>query len=280
MEFGAAYFPTYDGVSPDILAQVLEQRGWDSLAFADHTHIPAGRESDPPGGGELPRKYWTSLDLFTAVTAAAVSTARLRVGTGVCLVVQRDPITTAGEVASIDRLSGGRLDFAIGAGWNREEMRNHGTDPRTRMALLRERILAMKQIWSETEASFAGEFVSFERILCEPKPVQRPHPPILIGGDGPTVLDRVVDYCDGWYPEYVGDDSIFARIDELRHRADRPMLVHLGMNAPDPRVIETARGRGVDRIVVELPAGPLGAVEPELERWEAAISEVNGESAG
>lgn len=277
MDFGVTYFPTHDGVSPDVLAQTLEHRGWTALAFTDHTHIPAARESDPPGGGELPRKYWTSLDLFAAIAAAAVATSRLRVGSGICLLVERDPITTAGQVASMDRLSGGRFDFAIGAGWNREEMANHGTDPRTRMALLRERVLAMKEIWAETEASFEGRFVSFDRILCEPKPLQFPHPPIVLGGDGPTVLDRVLSYCDGWYPEYLGDDAIFERIDELRDRAERRPLVHLGMLAPDPRVIERARRHGVDRIVVELPAGPLSSIEPELDAWEAAIREVNGE---
>src|ERR1700759_2104578 len=186
MEFGVGYFPTHDGIGPGEIARVAEERGPDALFFAEHPHIPASRESPWSRGRQLPRKYWHCYDLFVALTAAAVATRRIRVGSGVCLVVERDPITTAKEVASVDHLSGGRLEFGIGAGWNREEMANHGTDPRTRMRLMAERVEAMKAIWTEDEASYHGEFVQFDRIWSWPKPVQHPHPPVLVGGMGAT----------------------------------------------------------------------------------------------
>jgi len=156
MDFGIGYFPTHDAVSPGGIARLAEERGHESLFFAEHTHIPASRETPYPGGAELPRKYSHTYDLFVALTAAAAATSTLRVGSGICLVVERDPIVTAKEVASLDHLSGGRFEFGVGGGWNREEMRNHGTDPRTRMRLMAERIEAMKAIWTQEEASYAG----------------------------------------------------------------------------------------------------------------------------
>jgi alkanesulfonate monooxygenase SsuD/methylene tetrahydromethanopterin reductase-like flavin-dependent oxidoreductase (luciferase family) len=146
MDFGVAYFPTHDGIGPGALARMVEERGLESLFFAEHTHIPASLESQRSEGGVLPQKYWHCYDLFVALTAAATATTRLRVGSGICLVIERDPIVTAKEVASVDHLSGGRMELGVGAGWNREEMRNHGTDPRKRMAILRERVEAMKAI--------------------------------------------------------------------------------------------------------------------------------------
>src|SRR5919107_26264 len=207
MDFGVGYFTTHDGMSPGAVAAMVEERAHESLFFAEHTHIPASRESPWGGGPVLPQKYWHCYDLFVAVTAALTATSRLRVGSGVCLVVERDPITTAKEVASVDRISGGRFEFGIGAGWNREEMRNHGVDPRTRFALMGERVAAMRAIWTQDEASFTGRDTSFERIWSWPKPVQRPHPPILVSGNGPTVLDRVLAYGDHWLPNVVGGDE-------------------------------------------------------------------------
>jgi probable F420-dependent oxidoreductase len=276
VEFGVGYFPTHQGLSPAAIAQLVEQRGQSSLLFAEHTHIPASRESPWPGGDRLPSKYWHCYDLFVALTAAAAATSRLRIGSGICLVIERDPIITAKEVASIDHLSGGRLDFGVGAGWNREEMRNHGTDPRTRMALMRERIEAMKAIWSEDEASYSGEHVRFERIWSEPKPVQRPHPPILVGGAGPGVLDRVLAFGDGWLPMLGRDPQTFERIAELRSRAERPIEVQAFI-APDPHDLERALAGGVRRAYTWLPSGGLSVVEPALERWEGAISELVGD---
>jgi probable F420-dependent oxidoreductase len=276
MDFGVGYFPTHDGVPPGALARWLEERGHESLFFAEHTHIPASRESEWSGGAELPRKYWHMYDLFVALTAAAEATTRLRVGSGICLVIERDPIVTAKEVASVDHLSGGRFEFGVGAGWNREEMRNHGTDPRVRMAVLRERVEAMKAIWTQDEASYAGEHVSFERVMSYPKPAQRPHPPILVGGDGPTVEDRVLAFGDAWLPNYRGNAEILQRARELLSRAERPVEVHMLGVPADAAEIARVHEAGARRAVRWLRSGSRSVVEPELERWEAAIAEFNG----
>jgi probable F420-dependent oxidoreductase len=279
MDFGVGYFPTHDGIGPGALAAWLEERGQESLFFAEHTHIPASRETPWPGGGELPRKYYHCYDLFVALTAAAVATTRLRVGSGICLVIERDPIVTAKEVASVDHLSGGRFEFGVGAGWNREEMRNHGTDPRVRMSVMRERVQAMKALWTEEEASYVGEHVAFERVWSYPKPAQRPHPPILVGGDGPTVLERVLAFGDAWFPNYrsAASGGIFERIDELHARAERPIEVQvIGMPA-DARELARVRDAGARRAIHWLPSGGRSTVERALQRWEAAIAELNGE---
>jgi probable F420-dependent oxidoreductase len=276
MEFGVGYFPTHDGIGPGPLARMLEEHGQSAVFFAEHTHIPASRDTPYPSGGPLPAKYAHTYDLFVALTAAAVATTRLRVGSGICLVVERDPIITAKEVASVDHLSGGRFEFGVGAGWNREEMANHGTDPRTRMALLRERVEAMRAIWTQHEASYAGRYVKFERIWCDPKPVQRPHPPVLVGGDGPTVLDRVLAFGDGWFPNYRGDRT-FTRIAELRARAERAVEVQLLSAPADPKLLERMRDAGVARALHWLPSGGRGHVERALARWEDAIARYNGQ---
>jgi probable F420-dependent oxidoreductase len=276
MDFGIGYFPTADAVGPGELAAYLEERGFSSLVFAEHTHIPASRESPYPGGGELPRKYTATLDLFVALTAAAVATSRLRVGSGISLVIQRDPIITAKEVASIDVLSGGRFDFGVGAGWNREEMANHGTDPRTRMRLFAERVEAMKAIWTEREASFHGEFVDFERILVEPKPVQRPHPPVLVGGLGATVIDRVLAFGDAWFPNWTPD--ITDRAAELSSRAERP-IDFMAMGPPaDPKELERLAEADTNLVSWWLPSAGYNVIEPELEKVEKAIAEFTGEA--
>jgi probable F420-dependent oxidoreductase len=275
MDFGVGYFPTHDGVRPGEIARRAEERGHSALYFAEHTHIPASRETPWPGGPQLPQKYWHTYDLFVALTAAAEATSRLRIGSGVCLVPERDPITTAKEVASVDHLSGGRFEFGVGLGWNREEMRNHGTDPRKRVPIMTERIKAMREIWLNDEASFHGEHVNFDRIWSWPKPAQRPHPPILIGGGGPTVLDRVLDHGDGWFPQW-RDENVFERIAELRARADRYVQVQMLSVPPDPKALEQCEQAGVDRVSVWLPSGPWSVVEPALEKWEAAIGELTG----
>jgi probable F420-dependent oxidoreductase len=274
MDFGVGYFPTHDGMSPGALAKLVEERGQSALLFAEHSHIPASRDSPWVGGRVLPQKYWHMYDLFVALTAAAEATSRLRVGSAVCLVVERDPITTANEVASIDQLSGGRLEFGVGAGWNREEMRNHGTDPRTRMTLLRERVEAMKEIWMNGEASYDGQFVQFERIWSYPKPAQRPHPPILVGGGGPTVIERVLAFGDSWFPNYRDLDD--ARVADLRSRAERPIDVDVIGMPPKAEAIERCAGLGVSRASIWLPTGGRSTVERNLEKWEAAIAEFTG----
>jgi probable F420-dependent oxidoreductase len=277
MEFGIGYFPTHDGIGPGAIARLLEEHGFESLFFAEHTHIPASRESPWPGGGELPRKYSHTYDLFVAATAALAATSRLRVGSGVCLVIERDPIVTAKEVASVDHLSGGRFEFGVGAGWNREEMRNHGTDPRTRMRLLAERIEAMKAIWSEDEASYQGEFVNFERIWSWPKPAQRPHPPILVGGDGPTVLDRVLAFGDAWFPNYTGARTL-ERAAELRSRANRPIQFQVFSGGAGAKDLEALAEAGCTRVCRWVPSGHRSTVESALADWAETIALFTGEA--
>jgi probable F420-dependent oxidoreductase len=278
VEFGIGYFATHDAVDPGALARLVEQRGHESLFFPEHTHIPASRETPYPAGGELPRKYAHTYDLFVAMTAAAVTTSKLRIGSGICLVIERDPITTAKEAASVDHLSGGRLEFGVGAGWNREEMRNHGTDPRVRMAIMAERVEAIKAIWTQEEASYNGEYVNFDRIWSWPKPAQRPHPPVLVGGNGPTVLDRVLRFGDAWIPNYLGEDvDLIAQSRELQSRAERP-IDFMVMGAPaKPAVLEQFEKAGVRRVVRWIPSAGLGPIEAALDRWESAIAELHGE---
>ena len=274
MEFGIGYFPTHDGVGPGALAQMVEERGFESLFFAEHTHIPAVRATPWPGG-EMPRKYWHTYDLFVALTAAAAATSRLRVGSGICQITQRDPIITAKETASIDHLSGGRFEFGVGAGWNREEMENHGTDPRTRMRVFKERIEAVKEIWTSPEASYEGKYVSFDRIWSYPKPVQRPHPPILVGGLGPTVLNYVLEFADAWFAVY-RPDVIFDLAAELRARAERHIDFQLIGAPADPQALEKLAEAGWTRVIHWLPSTPLSQLEPELVEWERAIAQFTG----
>ena len=200
MRFGIAVFPAEYAADPATIGRLVEERRFESLFFPEHTHIPVSRRTPYPPGGELPREYSRTYDPFVALAAAAASTRELLLATGICLVIERDPIITAKEVASLDRLSGGRFLFGVGAGWNIEEMENHGTDPRRRFSLMRERIEAMKAIWTQDEASYHGEQVDFDPIWCWPKPIQEPHPPVLVGGNGERVLDRVVAFGDEWMP--------------------------------------------------------------------------------
>jgi probable F420-dependent oxidoreductase len=278
MDTGIGYFPTHDAVDPAAMAALVEERGHAALYFAEHTHIPAARQTAWPGGAQLPRKYSRMHDLFVALTAAASATHRLRVGSGICLVVQRDPIITAKEVASVDALSGGRLEFGVGAGWNREEMANHGTDPRTRMRLMRERVEAMQAIWSQDEASYHGQFVDFDRIWCWPKPVQLPWPPVLVGGGGPTVLDRVLGFGDVWFAQH--RERPLERIDELRARAaeaGREIPVDVIGVPPKAEWIERYEAAGVRRVSFWAPSAARGVIEQALGAFERAVANAHGE---
>jgi probable F420-dependent oxidoreductase len=278
MDFGVAVFATAETVAPGPLARLVEERGFESLFFAEHTHIPAERRTPYPVGGDLPRKYAHTYDLFVALTAAAVATTRLRVGSGICLVTQRDPIITAKEVASVDQLSGGRLDFGVGSGWNREEMENHGVNPRTRMRLMADQIAAMKRIWTEDEASHDGEFVKFDRIWSWPKPAQRPHPPIIVGGNGPTVEDRVLAFGDAWMPNYLGPaDDVIGRGKQLLARADRPIDLMLMNAQPKPSMLARFEEAGFRRVLFFIPSAGRGPVERALDQIETAIAELHGE---
>jgi probable F420-dependent oxidoreductase len=278
MEFGVAIFPTEDAQDPTELARMAQQRGFESLFFPEHTHIPASRETPYPAGGELPPEYSRTYDPFVALTAAAAATDRLLIGTGICLIIERDPIITAKEVASLDRLSSGRFLFGVGAGWNVEEMRNHGTDAPRRFGLMRERVEAMKVIWTEEEASYSGKHVSFERIWSRPKPVQKPHPLVLVGGNGPRVLDRVLAFGDEWMPNRVGDDDgMIERFSELAARAreagrDPVPITQTGMMR-DPARIERFERAGVHRSVFWLPSRGPAEVEAAMDGYAAAAQE-------
>lgn len=269
MKFGVYMFPTDYAIDPVSLGRAVEGHGFESLFVPEHTHIPTSRRSPFPGGGELPKEYSHTLDPFVALGAVAAATERLMLGTGICLVIERDPITLAKEVASLDFISGGRVLFGIGGGWNREEMENHGTDPTRRWKVLRERIEAMQQIWTEDAAEYHGEFVDFDPIWQWPKPVQKPHPPVIIGGDGANTLQRVVRYGDGWMP--IGRRADFkARIDELNRltaeagRADIPVTIFGA--APKPDVIDAYAEAGVERLLFHLPPAPRDEVLPLLEQ--------------
>jgi probable F420-dependent oxidoreductase len=275
VNFGVAYFPTDESIEPAALARMAEERGFESVFVTEHTHIPADRGSPYPAGGELPREYWRIYDPFVALTTMAAATERIRIGTAICLLVERDPITTAKAVASLDRLSGGRFIFGIGAGWNLEEMQNHGTDPSRRFALLRERVEACKALWSEEEASYHGNFVDFDRVVCRPAPLQEPHPPILVGGNGPRVLKRVLAYGDGWFPNRIPpDEQMIARVEELQElgeRAERGRIpVTLQIPPRDPAILERYERAGVTRIVHMLrahDAAEPATVERKLDEW-------------
>ena len=278
MQFGLCYFPTHYGMKPGELAAAGEERGFESLLFCEHTHIPVSRKSPYPGGGELPKMYKHTYDPFVACTAAAAATRRLKVGTGVCLVVERDPITTAKEVASVDHLSGGRFLFGVGAGWNREEMADHGTDPRVRMSILRERVEAMRQIWTADEAEYHGDFVNFDPIWSYPKPIQSPLP-VLVGGMGPTVEDRILSFGDGWLAQDVtaGNLDAFAdRAAKLQQRAtdagrDRIQISLFGAS-PEQGMAERYASAGIDRCLYLLPDGNDAEVTAELDRLAEQVS--------
>jgi probable F420-dependent oxidoreductase len=281
MELGLAHFATDYGMDPAELGRKAEERGFESLFFPEHTHIPASRETPHPSGQELPLEYSHIIDPFVGLTAAAVATERLKVGTGVCLIIERDPIVTAKEVATLDRVSNGRFLFGVGAGWNIEEMRNHGTDPGTRFRRMRESVEAMKAIWTEDEAEYHGRIIDFDPIWSWPKPVQKPHPPVLVGGLGDKVYDRVVAYGDEWIPNrVVSPEDLGERIAELQRRAEaagreRIPVTVFGAKA-EARLLERLRAAGVTRSLFYLLPGEPGQIERELDEHAAVAAEWDG----
>jgi probable F420-dependent oxidoreductase len=269
MDIGVEIFPTDQVPPPGRVAAEAEARGIESIWFPEHTHIPTSRLSPFPGGGPLPEHYRRTLDPFAAIASAAAVTTSLRLATGICLLAQRDPIVTAKEVASVDYLSGGRFLFGIGVGWNIEEMQDHGVDPKRRRALVREKVLAMRALWTQDEASFDGDFVSFSPSWSWPKPVQQPHPPIVVGGAaGPTTFAQVIEYGAGWMPIH-GRREIFPRLAELRAQAEAagrdPASIELGVFAVPPvaDVLESYAAAGFRRVVIGLPQdrGEAGILE-------------------
>ena len=262
-------FATDYAADPATLARMVEERGFESLFFPEHTHIPTNRRTPYPPGGDLPKEYSHTYDPFVACTAAAAATDGLLIATGVCLVIERDPITTAKEVASVDRLSGGRFLFGVGAGWNSEEMENHGTNPKRRFSLMRERIEAMKAIWTQDEAEYHGEQVDFDPIWSWPKPLQRPHPPVLVGGNGDKVLERVVAFGDEWMPNRLS--GLSERLSELQRLAQEagrdPIPVTLNGAKPDRELIAKGEEAGVHRCVFYVPPAESGELEPMLDEY-------------
>lgn len=278
MDFGVYFFPTDYAVDPGELAAMLEARRFDSVLFPEHTHIPASRETPYPPGGDLPPHYWHTYDPFVACMAAAAATERLQVGTGICLVIERDPILTAKEVASVDRLSGGRFLFGVGAGWNLEEMRNHGTDPARRFTLMRERVEAMKQIWKEDEAQYHGELVDFDPLWSFPKPVQQPHPPVIVGGNGPKAPDRALAYGDEWMPNHFSDAQLvqdrirdFIARGEQQGRGRLGVTVYGGPSRPD--AIEAYEQAGVTRYLFRVESLERDAVEERLDKLAGIVEQ-------
>src|SRR6266851_697763 len=249
MKFGAAIFPTDYGISMNELAPAVEAAGFESLWVAEHSHIPAGRQTPWPGGAELPKHYWHSMDPFIALSAAALASKELKVGTGICLVVQRDPIHTAKQVASLDHVSDGRFLFGIGGGWNKEEMADHGTDFPTRWKLLRERVEAMKAIWTQDVSEYHGDMVDFGPMWCWPKPIQKPYPPIILGGSGPNILKRVVAYADGWMPNRGDVISRLGELRELARAAGRGYIPTTTYPRATAEEIEQMQSAGVDRCI-------------------------------
>lgn len=265
MKFGVEIFPTDYAISMSELAPAAEALGFESLWVAEHTHIPTSRKTPWPGGPELPKHYWHTLDPFVALTVAALASKTIRLGTGICLLIERDPIHTARETASVDHVSNGRLIFGIGGGWNREEMEDHGTDPTTRWQLLRERTEAVRAIWTQDVAEYHGEMVDFGPMWSWPKPVQKPHPPIILGGSGPKILERVVRYADGWMPNR-GD--VLERVDELQHMARaagrEPIPVTYYPKATSEEIERCAKA-GIDRLIWYVPADGRDAALTRLE---------------
>ncbi len=273
MKIGLFMFATGYAMRIDELAVAAEERGFESLFVPEHTHIPTSRESPWPGGADLPKEYWHTLDPFVSLMAAAQATTKLRVGTGICLLTERDPLVLAKEIASVDFLSNGRLELGIGAGWNAEEMENHGTAFQNRFRVMSERAQAIKTLLSEEEPEFHGEFVDFDPVWCYPKPVQKPHPPILIGGESIHTLRRVVDYGDGWFPRTRHGFDAATEVGRLRAVADErgrdfSTLSISVFGAPaKAEVLEDYAAAGIDRSILALPSRDADDILPRLDRY-------------
>jgi probable F420-dependent oxidoreductase len=277
MEYGVLMFATDYAIRPDELARAAEERGFESIWFPEHTHIPASRKSPWPGGPELPKEYWHTHDLFVALSMAAAVTKKIKIGSGICLVIERDTILLAKEVATLDFLSNGRFLLGIGGGWNAEEMENHGTNFKTRWKRLRESIEAMKVIWSQDNPAYQGQLINFDPIWSWPKPMQKPHPPIFLGGHGEKALKRVVKYCDGWMPIPVRAGDMKKEIDQLHALAKAagrdPGTISITLYGvpPDPDALRSYAAMGIDRAIFGLPPAPAERVLPILDRCAEAM---------
>lgn len=282
MDFGAVMFYTDYSMAPGALGQALEARGFESIWAPEHSHIPVSRASPYPGGGELPKPYYDVMDPFLCLTAAAAVTKSLKLGTGVCLVIQRDTIQTAKEVASLDQLSGGRFLFGVGGGWNAEEMADHGTEFKTRFKLMRERVEAMKEIWTKSKAEYHGALVNFDPTFAWPKPVRKPHPPVIVGGAFPHAARRAIAYGDGWIPLAMrapnGDISEqLSAFKQMAKEAGRESLPVTLFAVPENLdLLKRWRDLGVARCIVYLASEKDDTILPVLDRWADVIRRIDG----
>ncbi len=284
LAFGASMFFTDYSMAPGELGQALEQRGFESVWAPEHSHIPLTRKTPFPGGGELPKRYYDAMDPFVTLTAAAMATKTLKVGTGICLVIQRDPIQTAKLVASIDQVSGGRFLFGIGNGWNRDEIENHGIRFEDRHKVARERVEAMKAIWTQSKPEYHGQFVNFDPMMTWPKPVQKPHPPVIVGGAFPYSARRAIRYGDGWIPQAArsGYNEIAELIPEFRKMATEagrdPDSIEVTVWFPKPEadLMKRYQDLGVKRVVFNLESEKADKVLPVIDRWAALMRQANG----
>jgi probable F420-dependent oxidoreductase len=284
MKFGASMFFTDYSMAPAELGRALEQRGFDMIWAPEHSHIPLSRKTPFVLGGDLPKRYYDAMDPFVTLAMAAAATSTLKIGTGVCLIAQRDPIQTAKLVASIDQVSGGRFVFGVGNGWNQDEMENHGTSFTTRHKLARERIEAMQAIWTQDTAEYHGEFLDFGPMQARPKPLQKPHPPILVGGAFPYSARRAVRYGDGWMPQVTAGSPIpltelIPRFRQMAAEAGRDphgFDISIGGQTEDVDLIRRYQELDVNRVSVSLPSEQAATILPVLDRWAAIIRAVNG----
>ena len=279
MDVGVFYFPVDYGINVAELAKALEDRGFGSLYVPEHTHIPLSRKTPFPGGGELPKRYSHTHDPFVALAFAAAVTKKLKIGTGICLVPQHEPIVTAKAIASLDMLSNGRFVFGIGGGWNVDEMENHGATHKDRFKMMREHVLAMKALWTQEEASYHGQFVNFDPVWSYPKPVQRPHPPIVLGGESDHTLKRVVEYCDGWFPRTrAGFDPVEAKARLAKAANDKgrdPKSFTITVfGAPNKaEVLESYAKAGIEGALLAIPDGTRDEILAFLDK-NAALTKV------
>lgn len=271
-DFGVFIFPTDYSIQPVELAKEAEGHGFESIFFPEHTHIPTSRTSPYPGGGDLPKEYWHSHDPLVALAAVAGATERIRLGTGITLITEHDPLLMAKQVASLDVVSNGRVILGIGAGWNREEMGHHGVAFKDRWKVTRERILAMREVWTAEEAEYHGEFVDFDPVWAYPKPVQEGGPPILMGAQSKWSFDRTVEYCDGWMPIVMREDPR-PMLEELRAAADRAgrsmdtiQLSAFGVGA-DEELVSGLIESGFERLIFWLPSEASDKVLPMVENY-------------
>lgn len=278
MDIGVCIFATDYAIQIDELARETEARGFESLWVPEHTHIPTSRQSPWAGGAELPKEYSYTYDPFVSLMYAAAVTTTLKLGTGICLIIERDTITTAKEVASLDRLSGGRFLLGIGGGWNVEEMADHGTDFNTRFKKMGEQVRAMKEIWTKDVAEFHGDHVNFDPIWCWPKPAQQPHPPVLLGGESSYTLQRVVDYCEGWFPRSRQPELVTQGMQELQDRAAKAgrdmqtISVSVFGAADDPQLLDAYQVAGVTRCILRLPSEGRDTILPLLDRFAKVLN--------